>query len=797
MTVARLFGALLRVLLVTGIVVVVLAAGAGLWGWWALRGSLPALEGEREVAGLTAEVRVERDKLGVPTLRGSTRLDVARATGFVHAQDRFFQMDLMRRSAAGTLAELIGPALLDADKGVRRNRFRAFAGRALADAAPGERALLDAYAAGVNAGLAALRQAPFEYLMLRSQPAPWRPEDTFLVVYAMYLRLQDDAGRREATLAVMHDTLPPSVEAFLSPRGTEWDAPIEGNAWASPPVPAADDFSLEPKEGLARAAGRDEPRHAGSNNWAVAASRSADGHALLASDMHLGLSIPNTWYHASLAWREGDRERRVTGVMLPGTPIVVVGSNGDVAWAFTNTEGDWSDLVLLDTDPNDADSYRTPGGMRRIEHLHESIPVKGAAPVEIDLPWTVWGPIVDHDASGRRRALRWTAHDPGGVDLGLLHMEDARDLLSALRTAAASGIPEQNAVVADSSGRIGWTIAGRLPRRVGFDGRLPASWADGKRRWDGFLAPEDVPRVVDPPEGLVWTANARVVSGKGADLIGDGGLDLGARAGQIRDDLRALPKATPLDLLHVQLDDRALFLSRWRDLLLATLTPEATAASPDRAAARRLVDAWGGRAAIESAGYRIVRAFRTEVTGELLDALTTRCHEADPDFDTASMPMREGPVWRLVTERPAHLLPREHKTWDEALLASLDRALANLTKDGTPLDQATWGRRNVLRMQHPLSRAVPQLATWLDMTPQPLPGDNSMPRVQAPDFGASERMVVSPGHEEEGLFHMPGGQSGHPLSPYYRAGHDVWAAGQVAAFLPGAPEHVLVLKPGR
>jgi penicillin amidase len=433
--------------------------------------------------------------------------------------------------------------------------------------------------------------------------------------------------------------------------------------------------------------------------------------------------------------------------------------------------------------------------MKRLEHVRESIPVKGAAPVEIDLPWTIWGPVVDHDPSGRPRALRWTAHQPGGVDLGLLHMEDARDLESALRTAASCGIPEQNAIVADASGRIGWTIAGRLPRRVGLDGRLPSSWADGKRRWDGFLDPDEAPRVIDPPDGMLWTANARTVSGKAADLIGDGGLDLGARARQIRDDLRGLPHATPLDLLHVQLDDRALFLARWRDLLLAALTPEAAAASPDRAAARRLVEVWGGRAAIASAGYRIVRAFRTEVTGELLEALTTRCHEADPDFDTGSIPMREGPVWRLVRERPAHLLPRAYKTWDEALLAGLDRALTALTKDGTPLDQATWGRRNILKMQHPLSRAVPQLTTWLDMTPRPLPGDSSMPRVQAPEFGASERMVVSPGHEEQGLFHMPGGQSGHPLSPYYRAGHEAWATGEATPFLPGAAEHVLRLTP--
>ena len=800
MTAGGFFRRLLKIAGIAAIAVVVIVAGAGLYGWLMLRGSLPALDGERTLPGLGNDVRIERDALGVPAIRGATRLDVARATGYVHAQDRFFQMDLMRRSSAGSLAELIGSVLVDADRNARRNRFRFFAERALKDASPEDRGVLEAYANGVNAGLAALRRPPFEYLMLRSRPAPWKPEDTFLVVYAMFLRLQDDSGRHETTLGTMSDTLPSPLFAFLSPRGSEWDAPIEGEAYAAPEIPDPGQFSLEPHEGIARrdaAEGADEPLRPGSNNWAVAGSRGKDGRAILASDMHLGLSIPNTWYHASLVWKEGEGERRITGVMLPGTPIIAVGSNGDVAWAFTNTEGDWSDIVLLETDPADPDTYRTPEGPQRIEHVRESIAVSGGKAVEADIPWTIWGPVLGRDRSGRQRVLRWTAHDPGAVDIGLMRMEQVRNLDDALTAVAACGIPAQNVVVADRAGRIGWTIGGRMPRRVGFDGRLPSSWADGTRRWDGFLGAAEVPRVVDPPEGMLWTANARVIGGKGAELIGDGGLDLGARARQIRDDLRAMEHPAPIDLLGVQLDDRALFLSRWRDLLLATLTPEAAAASPDRTAARRLVEAWGGRAAVESAGYRIVRAFRTAVAEDLLDALTTRCHEADPDFDTTALPYREGPLWRLVSERPAHLLPRAHPTWDETLLACLDRALGLLTRDGTPIDQATWGKRNLLRMQHPLSRAVPQLSPWLDMQQQPLPGDNSMPRVQAPEFGASERMVVPPGHEEEGLFHMPGGQSGHPLSKYYRAGHSAWATGQAAPFLPGPPEHVLILKAAR
>src|SRR5262245_30225886 len=219
----RLAGRAIAVLVALTLAV---AAGLSLWLWLALRASLPTLDGTIDLAGLSAPVRVERDALGVPLLRGATRLDVARATGFVHAQDRFFQMDLMRRSAAGELAALVGPALVDDDRGVRVHRFRARAAQVLAAASPESRALVEAYTEGVNAGLASLRRPPFEYLALRVKPAPWSADDTVLVLLAMFLQLQDDAGRRERTLGVMNDTLPPALFDFLAARGSEWDAPL-------------------------------------------------------------------------------------------------------------------------------------------------------------------------------------------------------------------------------------------------------------------------------------------------------------------------------------------------------------------------------------------------------------------------------------------------------------------------------------------------------------------------------------------------------------------------------------------
>jgi penicillin G amidase len=792
----------LRVALVLLGALAVAAAGLALWGRAELAASLPLLEGERAVRGLGAPVRVERDALGVPRIIGQSRLDVARATGFVHAQDRFFQMDLLRRRAAGELAELFGAAALDIDMKTRVHRFRHVAEREAQAARPVDKAIIEAYTSGVNEGLAGLHTSPFEYLLLRIAPKPWKPEDTILVALAMYLDLQGEDAQAESSLGVLHDTLPPEVFAFLAPPGTEWDVPLTGDPFPPPPLPSAAvlDLRKSPPVALSKAAslGRlDEPL-LGSNNWAVAGTHTVHGGALVADDMHLGIRVPNTWYRASLQWPDPSHpgeSYQMTGVTLPGTPAVIVGSNTFVAWGFTNTEGDWSDLVVIDTDPVDKEVYRTPQGPRRFEHASETIAVKGTSDVKLDVVGTLWGPIVDHDHLGRARAHAWVPQEPGGVNLALLGLEGARTLEDAMAVANVSGAPAQNFTCADRTGRIGWTVMGRIPRRVGFDGHLPVSWADGSRRWEGWLEPAEYPRVVDPPQGRIWTANNRVVGGEMLAKMGDGGYDLGARAGQIKGALLAIDRATERDMLKVQLDDRALFLARWRDLLLGVLNPSAVGTDSRRAEARRLVDAWGGRASVESAGYRIVRGFRLEVASQVLGALTAPSKKADDRFDWADQHQWEAPLWTLVTERPAHLLNPAYASWDAQLESALDATLARLTKNGGALADHTWGERNTAAFHHPLSLAVPSLGRWLDLPGDRLPGDSNMPRFQSPGAGASERMVVSPGKEALGLFHMPGGQSGHPLSPHYRDGHAAWVRGEATPFLPGAAVHVLTLVP--
>jgi penicillin amidase len=803
------------------LLLLLLAGTAAAVAWWMLGRSLPALDGAAPLAGLSAPVTVTRDALGIPTVSGATRLDVARATGFLHAQDRLFQMDLLRRRAAGELAELVGARALPVDRRTRRLRLREAARRAVDTSTAADRALLASYAAGVNAGAAALAARPFEYLLLGATPAPWQAEDTMLVAFTMFIDLTGETGVNDAVLGAIQEALPAPFLELLAPRRGEWDAPLFGEAGLTPPLPGPEVLDLRRTATLgpglrptsaggapgdldpgpllaalgfsADAGGGGE---AGSNSWAVDGRRSGHGGALVANDMHLGLRVPNIWYRAALAWTDDDgTARRLDGVTLPGVPAVVAGSNGRVAWGFTNSYGDLIDLVILEPAPGQADAYLTPAGPRSFEHQAEVLRVRGGADETIDVVSTTWGPVVDTDHRGRRRALAWTARLPGGVDLGLLGLERAGSLDQALDAASRAGIPPQNFLCADASGRIGWTIAGRLPRRIGYDGRLPVSLADGTRRWEGLRAPAETPRLVDPPDGRLWTANSRVVDGPALELIGDAGSALGARAGQIRDRLRAQATFTERDLLELQLDDRALFLSRWQALLLRQLTVEAMAADPRRIEVRRLVQAWGARASVGSVGYRLVQAWRLAVTARALAPLLAAPRRLEPRVEATRLHQAEGLVWRLVIERPAHLLAPSEGSWERLLLGALDEVLDALPGRGHALAERTWGERNTAAIRHPLSGAVPGLSRLLDLPEEPLAGDTHMPRVQSPDFGASERMVVSPGREAEGILETPGGQSGHPRSPFYRAGHAAWVRGEPSPFLPGPAVHTLMLQP--
>ncbi|KAF1005076.1 MAG: Penicillin acylase 2 proenzyme [Luteibacter sp.] len=776
-----------RVLARLLILFIVLIGLAGGTGWYFLSGSLARLDGDVTVHGLSAPVTLERDARGTLTVEGRDRRDVAWALGYAHGQDRFFQMDLMRRLSAGELAALVGSKAVDVDMGHRVHRMRDVAHRAY-EALPGDqRALINAYRDGVNAGLGALRVRPWEYLLLRQSPQPWTGEDTLLVLGAMYLDLNEDGtNRRERDISRLRAALPPALaDALLAPDPL-WEAPLDGSRSPDVPLPDASTIDLRATTTVAALSPAPLPEFPGSNSFAVGGSLTTDGHALVANDMHLGLRVPDIWYRARLRYPDPTAPggtRDLNGVTLPGTPVLVAGSNGQVAWAFTNSFGDWMDFVRVHRDAADPTRYDSPDGPERFKVHDEVIEVAGGESRHLKVEETRWGPLVEPDTDGTPLALSWIAHDPRAFNLNLMRMEHVTDVSQALDVGPTAGMPPQNLLAGDSQGHVGWTIIGNaIPLRDGPDGT-----------WRGIASPDRYPRLVDPADGRLWTANNRTVGGDALALLGNGGHDLGARARQIRDDLRARDRFAPADMLAIQTDDRAVFLTRWQGLLQETLAKDT---SGSLATLRRLTATWGGRADPSSVDYRLVRTFRQNVREAVLAPFIARTKARFPAFEWPRAALAEAAIWRMLHERPMNLLDPRWKDWDDLLLGAARKTADDLGKLPGGLEARSWGEVNTAHIAHPLSAALPGwLAHYLDMPAEPLPGDTDMPRVQAPSFGASERFGISPGHEDRSYLELPGGQSGHPLSPFHGAGHDDWVHGRATPLLPGATEHRLRLTP--
>jgi penicillin G amidase len=783
-----------KVVRITALVVLVLVLLALGSAYGMLRASLPKVEGELDVAGLTSPVSISRDERGVPTIVAQNRPDLAYATGFVHAQDRFFQMDLSRRLAAGELSELFGAVALDQDKKARLFRFRHLAQQALAAAPPEQLAAVEAYTRGVNAGLASLSSRPWEYWLLSARPAPWRPEDVALVSYAMWWDLQYNELNREKVKVGLNSTLGGADCAagwkcaltFFYPRGTSWDAPNAAGlvAPAAPiRIPTVEELNVR---GVAPTTGTSpespaRPPAPGSNAWVVAGAHSASGAALVASDMHLNLRVPTVWYRARM--RTGDLD--LNGLTLPGAPVLVAGSNGHIAWGFTNSYGDWSDVVL-------STCTGTPLKTVATEIIH----VKGEPDVRFEVRASEHHGLLYEEKGGNACWLvRWLAAVPGSTNFNLAKLESATTVAEAIALAPSIGIPHQNFMVGDAQGHIGWSILGRIPDALG-DARL-----NGSAPWD---TAQTHPKLLDPPAGRIWTANARaiddptyeaLIGGDEAPLGVD--YDLGARAQQIRDDLMAIATpATPADMLRIQSDDRARFLTRWHDFLVTLLDEQALQGHPERAEFKRLIAAWHAQASTDSVGYRLVRKFHTQFEHATWDMFLSALHLGEAS--AAPPPSQfEGALWELANQQPLHLLAAKYRSWRDFLLTQVDATVTTLRADCPDLAKCAWGERRPVSVRHALSRALPFASRLLDMPTLELPGDHDMPRVQDGSFGASERFAVSPGHEAEGYLMIAGGQSGHPLSPYYRAGFAEWAEAKPIPFLPGRAGHELTLTPAK
>ncbi|MBD3584863.1 penicillin acylase family protein [Salinimonas sp. HHU 13199] len=754
-------------LFISLLILLLLAVGAV---FFTFNQSLPQLDGDVRAPGLQSQAVLARDELGQAIITGDSRLDAAYALGVAHGQDRFFQMDLQRRAAAGELSQWVGERALEVDKQARFHQFRQRARQILTTLPDTQRQLLQRYSQGVNFALSRMGSRPFEYWLTLSTPKPWTPEDSLLVVFSMYMDLQ--LGQVELDLARTGLTryFGQSMLVFLN-APSRYQAALDGSK-LSPyqgNIPSLETPFTALWHGTA-------PPDIGSNNWGVSGALTDSGSAMIANDMHLGLRVPIIWYRAQLNYPSDNsgEQVQVSGVTLPGLPGVVVGTNGKIAWGFTNANLDNIDWLALD---DNHDTWQV------IEDI--SLP-DGSYSYHITM--SEFGPVREID--GQRYALKWVAHQPYAVNLNIVNLDEATSVSEAISIARQIRIPVQNMVIADAAGTIAWTPAGAVTARSTPTatavpaGQYDASWSENVTQLPVYQSPK-YPRI--------WTANARVISADELQRFGDGGYALGARSQQIKQRLMEKEVFSEQDFYAIQLDNEALFLTRWHALLKDTLGQ----ADGDYTQALSALENWQACACESSVGYTLVKHFRARLINMLLSPIFSKL-EASGYKPNGLLRQVEPAIWQLLDSQPDDWLPADTKSWQALKLTAFEKSTEALLSEagtGSTMDDLNWGKVNALRVSHPFASTVPLVGKHLNMPVVSGFGDTFMPAVQGPAFGASQRFFVRPGELEKAILTLPGGQSGHPLSPFYKTGFDDYVSGRDTPLLPGKPIYTLTLTP--
>lgn len=759
-----MFKVIKRLLLV--VVVLALAGTAIVYGVLTL--SLPTLDGKGRSDAVTQPVKVARDTLGQAVITAATRHEAAYGLGYAHGQDRFFQMDLLRRNAAGELSELFGKAALALDKKMRFHQLRKRSQAILKTLPEADKQLLKSYAQGVNEGLAQVGYPSFEYLLTGAEQQPWQSEDSLLVIFSMYLDLQTATFERDQALIQIQQQYGAKMVEFLT-QPSQYQAALDGSVL----TPYTQTIPQLPTQSLAAIKTITANLEVGSNNWAVTADLTNTQAAMLSDDMHLSMAVPVIWYRAQLNYTHDNQAYQVTGVSLPGAPAIVVGSNNKIAWGFTNGYIDTADWVAL------TDSSKT-------WQVNEVIALPNGNSETYPLTLSEYGPV--KYINNQPHALSWAAHQPYAVDMQLLQLEQAETVDDALNIASNVGIPVQNLMVVDSQGSAAWKHMGGIPART-----APSELAINENEYSATWQQNEVirPFVKNPQSGRLWTGNSRVVSAEDNARFGNGGYALGARATQIRDRLFEKQRFNESDFYQLQLDNQARFLMPWHALLLEQLKKQ-PARYKDHINA---LENWQQCACPQSIGYTLVKTYRDELINILFSSIETTLNQQDGTLKYVKRDL-EPAVWQLIKAQPTSWVNPQFTNWEQQLQGAFEQTLTQLTaKFGSNMQNWQWGKVNELTIEHPFAKQIPILSKLLNMPTAPGFGDSYMPAVQKRGFGASQRFIAQPGHLESAILTVPGGQSGHPLSEFYRAGFDEYVEGKHTPLLPQTFMHQIEIVP--
>jgi penicillin amidase len=812
-----------------------------------IRRSLPDRDGTATLPGLGGQVTVLRDDRGVPQVYASTATDLFRAQGYVHAQDRFFEMDLRRHITAGRLSELVGPSedALATDKVVRTLGWRRVAEAELPLLSPSTRSYLQAYADGVNAYLAhrSASRLGVEYALLGItlpdyRIEPWTPVDSLAWLKAMAWDLKGNYTD-EITRARLAASLPVKRINQLYPAYPfDEHAPIVSAADAGPSqsssaVPVADLRTPSAEDALALAqkaldavpqlVGRGDG--IGSNSWVVAGSRTTTGMPLLANDPHLAPSVPGIWYQMGLHCQQVDDSCPfdVAGFTFSGLPGVVIGHNDRVAWGFTNLGPDVTDLYL---ERVLGDTVEVDGAYEPLTTRTETINVRGGDPVTITVRSTRHGPIVsdvidsvraagrgatvdgEPDSTAYDVSLAWTALQPGRTADAVFALDSARGWDDFRAAARVFDVPAQNLVYADVDGNIGYQAPGKIPVRQAGDGRWPVPGWQSRYDWTGYVPFDDLPSVLNPKEGLIVAANQAVTADVAPFITRD--WDYGFRAQRIRDLLARTPKLSVDDMSRIQLDTR--------NPMAPTLVPLLLKVDFSKDAftreAQQLLRGWDFTEPPDSAAAAYYNAvwrnlLRLGFDDEL--GVDLAADGGDRWFEVVStlLPRKDDPWWDNKAT------PGAVENRDEIVRQAMTSARIELTKSlGKDPTHWQWGRLHRLELKHAVlgGPTVPAPVRWLvNRGPWDVGGGSAL--VDATGWDAhdgyavnwvpSMRMVVDLGDLDRSRWVNLTGASGHPMDAHYTDQTDAWATGRTYPWPFGekavraATDDELVLRPAR
>ncbi|MDT4966732.1 MAG: penicillin amidase [Acidobacteriota bacterium] len=748
----------------------------------------------RQLAGLRSTVTIRRDERGIAYIDAGNDADLFFAQGYVTASDRLFQMDLLRRTARGELAEMFGAgpdgAVLEGDKQHRRYGFAQLADSQLARMPVGLRDALEDYARGVNAYIQSLdaKELPPEFQILQMKPRPWRAADS-LVIGKLLDETLSTSWQADISRAAFAD-LPTELQDQLFPQTSPLDVILVGSDKARKKTAAGEhsyprvrDPRANPDELAALSSNVQMTREtlervglfaqdfAASNNWVISGKLSTTGKPLLANDPHLSASAPSIWYMVHLS----GPNLRSAGVAVPGIPGIGIGHNEQIAWGVTSLEPDVQDLYVEKFDPQNPLRYMTPTGWRDVEVRHEQILVRKSLtstttePTPFDVISTRHGPII-FEKNSKRYALRWTALDPDaniGPSFFLLNIaRNWNDFRAALRNYSG---PAFNMIYADVKGHIGYYGAGRFPIRRTGKGTMPYDGATTDGDWTGFIPFEALPHVYDPPDGIILTANTRIV---GFDYPYYLSVIPGPayRARRIYDLLHAKKSFSIDDFRAIQGDTYSISGALFAREVVEMAREEVTTAKDERwQAAVSLLSEWDGRVVPESRAALLAAHMRDGFRRRVLTGVLGADRARSYSFSNAHTL-----IDRLIEERPRQWLPKEFASYVELLHSCFNDAHAELTKSqGADESKWAWGRESMARFPHPLA-GVPLIGQQFAIAPFPQKGSqSSFPTVNR-GSNVSMRLIADTSDWDRTQQGIALGVSGLPLSPHWKDQLDDW-----------------------